>query len=240
MAKLKVPSLQHLARLWHADPKAIQRTLVNLTKSGPTFSYAPLFDAVRDMLVLDVPYDQILESARRCKREDVRQNFLGLLPLIHEYFEGVSASFVQGVAPRYYPVGRDLMVPFQPPLIYGANGQIHFPWLSFWRGNPLAGERLSLFVTIVEEVLLQDADLEEAKFIILDFSAPNSKSERELKVIEAASVPRVSETRKVEMLAAFAEGFHLAQSDQTIASRVEMGQRPDEEDRNQSGLFDDH
>jgi len=238
MAKLKVPSLQHLARLWHADPKAIQRTLVNLTKNGPIFSYEPLFTAVRDMLVLNVSYEQIVEGVRRDKREDVRQNFLGLLPLIQQYFEGISPSFVQGVAPRYYPVGRDLMIPFQPSLIYGANGQIHFPWLSFWRSNPLATERLSLFVTIVEEVLLQDADLEEAKFVILDFSAANSQSERKLTVIEAANIPRISEQRKIEMLSIFAEGFRLAQADPAIASRAEQDQRTDKDDPDQMGLFE--
>lgn len=48
------------------------------------------------------------------------------------------------------------MVPFEGPMIYGVGGQLYFPWFSFWRRNPLANERLSLFVTLVEEVLLQD------------------------------------------------------------------------------------
>jgi len=35
--------------------------------------------------------------------------------------------------------------------------------LSFWRTNPLDDERLSLFVAIVERVLLDDPDLEGAR-----------------------------------------------------------------------------
>ncbi|MGJ4728995.1 hypothetical protein [Luteimonas sp. SDU101] len=184
-----------------------------LAKGGPTFSYEPLFSAVRDLLVLHVPYEQIAEGIRRgVKQPSVQANFLGLLPLIRDHFEGVSPAFVNDVAPRLYAVGRGLMVPFNPPLIYGLDGRIHFPWLSFWRSNPLAGERLSLFVTIVEEVLLQDSDLEDAKFTILDFSAPSPKHSRALTVIDAKSIPRVSSARKVEMLDVFAEGFLAAKA----------------------------
>ena len=64
---------------------------------------------------------------------------------------------------RHYPVGRGLMVPFEPPLVYGIGGQLYFPWFSFWRRNPLSDERLSLFVTLVDEVLLQDPDLDTAR-----------------------------------------------------------------------------
>ena len=70
MANLKVPSLQHLARNWHNDPGSVQRALVRLAQNPPTFSYNALFAAVRDMLVLRVPYEQILEGIRRIKRRE--------------------------------------------------------------------------------------------------------------------------------------------------------------------------
>lgn len=222
MRQLKVPSLQHLARTWHADPKRITREYVALAKGGPTFSYEPLFSAVRDLLILDVPYEQIEEGIRRgVKQPSVQANFLSLLPLIRDHFDGVSPTFVNDVAPRLYAVGRGLMIPFNPPLIYGLDGQLHFPWFSFWRSNPLAGERLSLFVTIVEEVLLQDSDLEDARFTILDFSAPAPKDARVLTVVDAKQIPRVSPARRAEMLDVFAEGF--------LAARVAVAAAPQED-----------
>jgi hypothetical protein len=239
MAKLKVPSLQHLARIWQPNPERIQRVLVRLTQSGPNFSYEPLFDLVRDMILLRVPYDQIVEGVKRgTKQETVRQNFLGLLPLIRDYFEGVEPTFVQAVAQRLYPVGRELAVPFRPPLIYGASGRLHFPWFSFWRSNPLAAERLSLFASIVDDLLLQDSDLEGANFEVLDFSAPVPGAGRELRVIQASSIPRLSEERKIEMLAVFAEGFRLAREE--IANNVIVEHDNDDDiqrDTNQLGLF---
>jgi hypothetical protein len=238
MSKLNVPSLQHLARLWHEDPQCIKRTLINLVDHGPTFSYAPLYDAVRDLLVLHLPREQIKVGLERTKQEIARKSYSEILPLVYEHFDGIKPTFVQAVAPRFYPVSRDLMVPFQPPLVYGAKGRFHFPWFSFWRSNPLIGERLSLFVTVVEEVLLQDADLEDAEFTVLDFSAHSPRSSRQLQVFGAKDIPRVSDKRKMQMLAAFANGFELANAE--ISNRpqgVAEKPRPQPLDDDQLGLF---
>jgi hypothetical protein len=125
-------------------------------------------------------------------------------------------------------------------MIYGVGGQIHFPWFSFWRSNPLAGERLALFVSIVEDVLLQDPDLEESSFVILDFSAPQAKYPRELKAIDAREIARVSEVRKVEMLEVFADGFLLAQAELTRMAEAAPETQPRDGDGkgDQQGLFD--
>lgn len=240
MSKLKVPSLQHLARIWHPDPLAIQRVLVGLAKHGPTFSYEPLYGAVRDLLYLKVPYEQVVEGIRRgIKRDDVRENFLSVMPLLRDHFEGVSATFVQGIARRFYPVGRDLAIPFQPPLIYGAGGTIHFPWFSFWRSNPLVAERLSLFVTIVDDVLLQDPDLEGAEFTILDFSAPGVRLPRKLRPIPASEIPRLSSSRKADMLSVFAEGYKFAAAElEAVGTGTQKGGQQSAGDDDQMSLFD--
>jgi hypothetical protein len=242
MAKLRVPSLQHLARNWRRDPQQIKVRLIALAENGPTFNYDPLFGAVRDILVFGQPYDEIVEGIRRgITRADVRENLLSVLPLIRKHFDGISPSFVQSVPRRYYPVGRGLMVPFDPPLIYGAGGLIHFPWFSFWRNNPLTSERMSLFVTMVEEVLLEDPDLENARFVILDFSSAGPKLARTLKEFDASEIPRVTKETKMEMLSVFAEGYFLAQEalDATARAAREGDRRDDERKGDQPGLFDD-
>lgn len=233
MPTLKIPSLQHMVRHWRGQPEGIMRSLVALAKNPPTFNYNVLFGAVRDLLVLGQSYEQVEEGIRRgVKREDLKQRLLEVLPLIRDYFEGITPTFVQSVERRYYAVGRDLLVPFDPPIIYGVGGQLHFPWFSFWRSNPLADERLSLFVTIVEEVLLQDPDLETARFSILDFSAPKTtrareRLPRELKVIDAADIPRVSPERKAEMLETFGQGYLMAKAKLAESASDTSDKRPD-------------
>ena len=238
MSELKVPSLQHLARNWRDDPIRIKKILIKLATNPPIFNYNPLFAAVRDLLVLHVPYAQVVEGIRQgVKREEVRKNLLGVLPLIRDHFAGVAPDFFQLVDRRYYPVARGLMVPFEPPMIYGVGGQLYFPWFSFWRQNPLARERLSLFVTLVEEVLLQDPDLETARFEVLDFSAPNGK--RELTIIDARNIPRIDEAQKIEMLSTFAEGFFQAQAELRRAPEKDAAEGSDKRDSDQPGFFDD-
>jgi hypothetical protein len=45
---------------------------------------------VRDLLVLGVPHDQVVEGIRRIKRAGVRKNLLEVLPLIRDHFAGVA------------------------------------------------------------------------------------------------------------------------------------------------------
>lgn len=239
MAELRIPSVQHLARNWRDSPETIARALVRLALNPPRFNYNPLYSAVRDLLVLNVPYEQVVEGIRRIKRERVRENLLGVLPLIRNHFEGVAPDFYQTIDKRFYPVGRGLMVPFEPPMIYGVGGQLYFPWFSFWRQNPLASERLSLFVTLVDEMLMQDPDLENARFEILDFSCPAPKSGRALRLIEARDIPRVDDARKTQMLEKFADGYFQALAE-LAGSRAPGDDRDDDRPRDpdQPGLFD--
>jgi hypothetical protein len=237
MPELRVPSLQHLARNWRDDPIRVKKILVRLAKSPPIFNYNPLFAAVRDLLVLGVPYEQVVDGIRKgVKRENVRKNLLGVLPLIRDHFAGVRPDFFQLVERRYYPVAQGLMVPFESPMIYGIGGQLYFPWFSFWRQNPLARERLSLFITLVEEVLLQDPDLETARFDVLDFSAPDGK--RTLSIIDAATIPRIDDARKIEMLSIFADRFFQAQEELRRAPQKDADDGEDKRDPNQPGLFE--
>jgi len=240
MADLRIPSVQHLARNWRGDPNVIARALVQLARNPPQFNYKPLYLATRDMLLLNAPYDEVFRGIQKLPRESVRQNLLEVLPLIRDHFSNVSPRFYQSVDRRYYPVGRGLMIPFDPPMIYGVGGQLYFPWFSFWRQNPLAGERLSLFVTLVDEILMQDPDLEDARFEILDFSCPGPKQPRELHVVDARDIPRVDMRRKIEMLECFAEGYFRALEKLAEPSpRSSPDYRPDNPpDPDQPGLFD--
>lgn len=241
MVKLKVPSLQHLSRNWCDTPEKVSKKLIGLAEHPPTFSYAILYDLVRDLVVLHQPLDSVMEGVRRkVSRADVRENFLEILPLINSYFEEFEPVFVQAVNGRMYPLARGLMIPFTPPLIYGVNGRLVFPWFSFWKANPLANDRLSLFVTVVDEILKQDADLDSATFQILDFSAPAKSKRRQLQVFDTKDIPKLSESRKIEMLMVFADGYQLAK-EALAAKAVKANQHSKREsqpqDDQQSDMF---
>lgn len=210
-ARIRVPSLQHLARVWDPDASRIQKTLVNLSLNGPTFSYQLIYELIEDLIHYKIPYDQVERAVQsRVHRENVRSNFLELLPLINSQLSGIDASFVHRVSPRQYPIAKHLTVPFSPPFIYGEAGVIHMPWFSLWKANPLSGKRLKLFVTIVDEILAQDPDLDEAVFSILDFSAKEAGGEREVRVLHSDDIGRLTRDELVSMLSVFVEGYEAA------------------------------
>lgn len=240
MAKLNVPTLQHLARNWRDTPEQVRDTLVSLARNSPTFNYNPLLAAARDLLVFHQPYDEVAEGIRRkVTREEVRANLLGVLPLIRDHFQGLPDGFALAVARRFYPVGRGLSVPFEPPMAYGGDGVLHLPWFSFWRQNPLRSKKLSLFMTVVDEILSQDPDLEQADFHILDFSAPDAKSRRQLRVIPAADIPRLSDGEKTSMLEIFAVGYAMAVEVLAGEKDGRAGESAEAPDPRQGSLFDD-
>jgi hypothetical protein len=217
MSKLKIPSLQHMARNWYESPKEIENALIDVVRSTPPFNYNMLNTLTFEHLNLRTPKTLLQDSVRlKEKRVNVQRNFIEVLAHFCKYFEDVRPDYVHQISTRYYPLHRDLKIEFKPPLLYGIGGQVYFPWFSFWKNKPLRGEQLSLFVTVVYELLHQDPDLENAKFQILDFSANSPRECRSLKVINASEVERVSEHRKNEMLAIFWEGYQQAEA--TLAS----------------------
>lgn len=91
----------------------------------------------------------------------------------------------------------------------------------------------------MEEVLLQDPGLEEAKFEILDFSSPASEQPRELRVLDAREILRISDERKTEMLSVFAEGYFLAEAELSSTIEAKQERQPSDADSGgQPGLFD--
>lgn len=126
MVKLRVPSVQHLARHWYDSPKKIEDEFVKMAINPPNFSYNVLNDIARDSLLFKVPEDQIIKGIKeKEKRKMVQKILLEVVPLLHGHFSNVQQDFVNDVAPSFYPIGRDLGIPFRPSFIYGVGGQIY-------------------------------------------------------------------------------------------------------------------
>lgn len=100
MAELRVPTLQHLARNWRLNPQLTAKALVRLAENPPRFNYNPLYGAVRDLLILGAPYEQVEAGLRKIKREKVRNNLLSILPLVRDHFAGLHPDFFQVVVNR--------------------------------------------------------------------------------------------------------------------------------------------
>lgn len=211
MPNLKIPSLQHLARIWRDTPEGVEREFLALAKNGPKFSYEPLKNLTFDILNFGISEEQVVSAiSAKEKRESVLKTFLEIVPLLYNHCRNVAPQYVQEVAPQYYSLGRGFRIPFSPTLVYEKNNEMILPWFVFWKTNTFTKDQLSLFVTLVEEMLLQDPDLENAKLQILNFSAPKGGGRRVLNILNSGDIPKLSHARKVEMLEIFIEGFERA------------------------------
>lgn len=242
MAKLKVPSALHLARLWRPDEVAVKKALIALTNSAPPFSYAQLMGMLRSMLAVksDLGEMEYLISTR-VRLGLARKSYLEIAPLLEQYFGNLNPTFVHEVSPRTYPLSRSLRVPFEPPMIYGARGKVHLPLFVFWRNNPLTGDQAALLASMIRELVSQDPDLDLASTSILDFSIPKGAAERALRETSLFEVPAISNSRRDEMLAIFAAGYELARNELQgrAASETEITKRApsSDGDTDQQDLF---
>ncbi len=79
-------------------------------------------------------------------------------------------------------------------------------------------------MTLVDEILMEDPDLESATFQLLDFSIPKDERERQLSIRDGRDIPRLSIAERDDMLGSWAEGCRQA--------RVEMaGMKEEPKDR---------
>ena len=214
MAKLKVPSALHLARLWRPDEVAVKNALIALTKSSPPFSYAQLLGMVRSMLTIKSDLSEMEHLiSLGVKSELARKCYLEIAPLLASHFAAQNPSFVHEVSPRVYPLSRKLRVPFEPPMIFGAHGKVHLPIFIFWRTNPLTEDQRGLLASMIRELISQDPDLDLASTSVLDFSVQKGAGERGLLQTPLADIPVISNERRDEMLSVFVAGYELAQKE---------------------------
>ena len=65
-------------------------------------------------MLFGVDEEQIKEDLKRTtKRESVLDGYIEIVDLMAEHFRDVRPSFVHAVERRFYPAGRDLLIPLR-------------------------------------------------------------------------------------------------------------------------------
>jgi hypothetical protein len=215
MAKLNVPSLQQVIKNLYDTSDMVRYELVRMALNKPRISYRVLHRATQDLVCFKIPVTQIEAGIRRVeKRPGYLKNLLDILRLIDGHFSTLEPDFPPiEVECRYYRIAPDIIIPFQPPLCYGIGGQLHLPYPSYWQRNPLRRERLSVFMSIVDEIREQEPDIENAHMHILDYGIPQSEMKRRLIIVDERDVPRVTRNELTEKLQIFTDGYRAARDE---------------------------
>ena len=241
MKQLHFPAAEHAAAKWYEEPGRISKALVVLYYGSPPFNYRPMYSAIRDLLILNVPYDQIVEGIRKTKLPVAKKSFLEILPLVKSHFDGIQPDFVNSVSERRYPIAPGLSIPIRPPLIYGLSGEVVMPWPIFWKNQSLKDDRLSLFASIVQDVMTQDPFFDDVKFEVHFYSAVKGSSKRSFTIVPGTDIAPMSEDRRIQMLRDLATGYQLAKAEiemRTASSTTGPRERGTNPDPNQPSFFD--
>lgn len=238
--KLKAPSLIHVARLYRPTAEQVKKEILNLAKASPPFSYEDLYELMWDRAHVGIPSEQIVRSIAGIGQKIKRDSYQRAFSIADRFFENLDRSFELRIEPRSYSIGRDLRVPFAPPMICGggSDGPV-IPWLLFWKQNPLTDEQTSLFMSMAQATIEDEPELDGASLLLVDTSLKALDDGGNARVIKASEVGRIPDRRLREMLEVFATGFHMAQAEwQASATLHKDARRSPEIDDSQQDMFD--
>jgi len=222
---LKVSSLQNLVRNSYLDEEKVRRELMRFAKGFTVVSYQKMDGFVVDLARMNLSLEDVEKAANRIKPEKNRQVNLELLPFVEEYIQQRREYDYQEIDLRCYPLSRDLRVPFKSQFVLVNRCEVILPVFIFWRNKALDTGQMSLFMTLIKEILEQEPDLEDAKVQIVDFGAPKSKAPRTMEVIHGDEIELLSEEEKIDRLAIYVNALKSV-NDELARNSTEAEKRP--------------
>lgn len=212
------PALQHLARVTKPTAAEVKKALIDGFLKRAQFSYSLLSDLVRTSMTAASSGITLSESAltaaikKRQPNAKYQKILLEVVPLLHSYFSTIAPKYILDVDARKYLI-NDLAIPFKPPFAFESQQQIIIPWFIFWKSNPLTRTQISLLATLIFEIIAEDPDFKDAKVLIFDFSEKAPGIGRSLIVTDAATIDRLSDQDRDNLLETFMEGFLAAKDE---------------------------
>lgn len=208
--------MQHVARLWRPTPGEIERGVLRLANSIPPITYSPLVK----LLYQNIQFRDSVEQLGKCvenfeKRPHFQADFKHILDLTNEHVRHIESGLkISGVSHDNFVIGRGLYVPFKPMLVLTLPNREVLPWLLPWKKQALNSEQLSLLSEMIRSRMAQRPDLDSVELEFWDYSVSKSRgrSVRELTVVPAKHIPRLSQIELRNKLEIFAEGFISANS----------------------------
>ncbi len=222
----------------HPNSELVEKDLLRIAKSKPTFNYERVERALRDLLQFGQPIEEIVMSLELAdKRDFVKTLYIEIVTILNAHFKEHLVDQVISLDKFYYPISPKIRIPVKLPFILIVDNKPIIPLFIFWKRNPLKDKQVSLFITIVKDVLAQYPDLSDAETILFDCSADKGENERTLKVIDTSEVALLDKEELEKMLTIFIEGFEKAQSSISKSNTTLNDQNETYIDPNQRDLF---
>jgi hypothetical protein len=215
----RIPSLQHFSALLGGTAGQIEKRIRGLSNLPPV-SYTKL----REQWIIDLIGVSILLIENACKLlhgELNRASNLEAVRALGEYLRIHKPEKLLFIDKRYYPIGRGLLVPVNPPgVILDSEGPKLF-WPSFWKHDKFDELTRAIFGSILERSIFRLGDYKDMPLAFVDFSAPSGSKERGMKVLNRRDFCALTDIELRIETDKFVEAYLRLRADETGAPMKE-------------------
>lgn len=180
----RIPSLQHFSVLLGGDVPRIEKRILALSNLPPV-SYMRLRDQwTVDLIRFDVPVSTIERACELLRGELNRKSNLEALRALAEYLRVYKPDKLLALDKRYYPIGRGLHVPVNPPGVIVEDGKPKLFWPSFWKQDKFDPLTRAIFGSVLDRSIFRLPDYSSMPLTFVDLSADLGSKTRSMKVLE--------------------------------------------------------
>lgn len=179
----RIPSLQHFSALLGGSTDQIEKRIRDLSNLPPV-SYLKLREQwIVDLIRLGVPVALIEKACELLRGELNRKSNLEAVRALAEYLRLYRPTKLLAVDKRYYPIGRGLLVPVNPPGVILDNEGPKLFWPSFWKQDKFDDLTRSIFGSILERSIFRLSDYKDMPLAFVDLSAEKGSKVRCVKLL---------------------------------------------------------
>jgi hypothetical protein len=220
LAELKLPTLQHFSTFCGGTVEEIVGRIAFKNGGGFGISYTQLREKhLSDIFNLGSSVEQVRKCCENIKFEKNRKANIGALDALAQYLKPNTNKFAVPVERKYYPIGRNLLVPVNPPFVLSDGQSPKLFWPSFWKTpGRLDGVPGAVFGTILDRVFFSRPDFAGVELEFLDMSSLNGKGSRSLRVYKKGHFPVLGDVELRQELDKFVEAYFIQKSTITLTA----------------------
>ena len=230
-------SILQVARLYRPTVEGVKKEVLELARATPSFNYSDLQKIIFHLLRGFATYDQATGAIRSIGYQLKRDSYLRAFDPAWTYLKSLRHTYALPIDTRFFAISRDMRIPCIPPMVCGTpSGQV-VPWLMYWKKNVLKEEQMALFLSMALEVMENDAELDEARLVVVDTSDAALDPRGMPKTIDCHGLSRLNRGSLAKMLDTFVQGFNLAVAEWNQSRPVQKERKQEIESTSQPLLF---
>ncbi|MBI2713028.1 MAG: hypothetical protein HYX37_01040 [Rhizobiales bacterium] len=221
----RIPSLQHFSVLLGGTSGQIEKRIRGLSNLPPV-SYMKLREQwIIDLIRLGVPLAMIEKACELLRGELNRKSNLEAVRALADYLRIYKPAKLLMIDKRYYPIGRGLLVPVNPPGVIVEGSVPKLFWPSFWKHDKFDDLTRAVFGSILERSIFRLRDYRDMPLAFVDLSAEDGSAVRVVRVFQRKDFEGLTDGELRIETDKFVEAYLRVRTTETVESVEEKKRR---------------